>query len=301
MEFGVLTRFYKFLPADGISRLHDELKARGHRMTVIRPLEMHLREKPTGVVVHFLGQPWRRMDMVLPLLRWNDEYGWCVMRHLGESGQPLMKIGRLPQGDRVAVARLFQQNGTLVIPSFLMNRTQIWEQRASLPWPLLIQARLTQTSRLQMILNTWNELDDCLQEFASVLEEPLYLRPAALMQGTIISVMVVGDTVMGGYSRQDAAAQYKPGKNVKNPPKPYNERIESVELTEAQQKAALVARRLYGVTHAVVDIRETTHGPMVVDVNTAPNLVWYERMVGYNVAGKIIECWEEMARGLKQA
>ncbi len=300
MDFGVLTRFYKFLPADGISRLNDELKVRGHRMTIIRPLEMHLREKDGNVGVNFLGQPWKRMDYVLPLLRWNDDYGWCVMKHLGDMGQAMLKTSRLPQQDRVAVARLFQQNGTLVIPSFLLNRTQIWEQRGNVPWPMLIQARLTQTSRLQLILNNWNELDDCLQEVASVLEEPLYLRPAALMQGTIISVMVVGDTVLGGYARKDAAAQYKPGKNVKNPPKPYNEGVQSVELTVAQQRAALVARRLYGVTHAVVDLRDTSQGPMVVDVNTAPNLAWYERMVGYNVAGKIIEHWESLARSAKE-
>ena len=69
----------------------------------------------------------------------------------------------------------------------------------------------------------------------------------------------------------------------------------AVELTEQQRHIAVEAARIMGLGVAGVDLLQSNHGPVVLEVNSSPGLEGIETATGVDVADQIIEWLEVVA------
>jgi ribosomal protein S6--L-glutamate ligase len=63
-----------------------------------------------------------------------------------------------------------------------------------------------------------------------------------------------------------------------------------------ERATALKAARTMGLNVAGVDLLQSNHGPLVVEVNSSPGLEGIEGASGLDIAGKIIEYIESNAK-----
>ena len=68
-----------------------------------------------------------------------------------------------------------------------------------------------------------------------------------------------------------------------------NGTVEPVELDPALEEVACRAARVLGLRVAGVDLLESIHGPLVLEVNSSPGLEGIEKASGVNVAGEIVD------------
>ena len=67
-----------------------------------------------------------------------------------------------------------------------------------------------------------------------------------------------------------------------------------IKLTPEEEKVAVKAAKVMGLSIAGVDIMRSARGPLVLEVNASPGF-GIEKITGRNVAGKIIEYVERNA------
>ncbi len=73
-------------------------------------------------------------------------------------------------------------------------------------------------------------------------------------------------------------------------------KAEMVTLLPHEEKAALQAAKALGVRVAGVDMIQSNHGPMIMEVNSSPGLEGIEKITGINVADLIVGYIEEKIR-----
>ncbi len=100
-------------------------------------------------------------------------------------------------------------------------------------------------------------------------------------KGSDIRAFVVDGVVVGAMKRQG-----KPGEFRSNLHRGGTASI--IELSEEQENAALKAARVMGLGIAGVDILQSTHGPLILEVNSSPGLEGIETATGRDIANSII-------------
>jgi ribosomal protein S6--L-glutamate ligase len=61
-----------------------------------------------------------------------------------------------------------------------------------------------------------------------------------------------------------------------------------IELSEEEENAALKAARVMGLGIAGVDMLQSKHGPLILEVNSSPGLEGIEAATGRDIANSII-------------
>src|SRR5690606_25872277 len=68
-----------------------------------------------------------------------------------------------------------------------------------------------------------------------------------------------------------------------------------IKITPEERMTAIRAAKVMGLSVAGVDILRSTHGPLVMEVNSSPGLAGIEETTGKDVAGLIIQHTEKNA------
>ncbi len=108
--------------------------------------------------------------------------------------------------------------------------------------------------------------------------------------GSDIRCFVVGGKVIAAMQRKAAKGEYRSNLHRGGT-------AEVIKLSPAERRLALNAARVMGLDLAGVDILRSSHGPLVIEVNSSPGLEGIENATGIDVAGKIIEHIEKDAKG----
>ena len=98
----------------------------------------------------------------------------------------------------------------------------------------------------------------------------------------IVIIVVVGDRVVACMRRRARGREFRSNFHL-------NGTVEPVELDPAFEEVACRAARVLGLRVAGVDLLESVHGPLVLEVNSSPGLEGIEKASGVNVAGEIID------------
>ena len=62
-----------------------------------------------------------------------------------------------------------------------------------------------------------------------------------------------------------------------------------IEITDHERSTAVRAARIMGLNAAGVDLLRSSHGPVVMEVNSSPGLEGIESATGVDVAGEMID------------
>jgi len=99
--------------------------------------------------------------------------------------------------------------------------------------------------------------------------------------GQDIRAFVVGDRIVASMMRTAAAGEFRANLHRGG-------RAMKVTLSEDEQRVALDAARVLGLSVAGVDLLRSKRGPVVLEVNSSPGLQGIEEVTGIDVASEII-------------
>ena len=128
-----------------------------------------------------------------------------------------------------------------------------------------------------------------IHESRSLIQGLLLTGKSVLVQeyiaeshGKDIRALVVGDRVVAAMRRKARGREFRSNYHL-------NGTVEKVEISEEFEEQACRAARVLGLNIAGVDLLESNHGPLVLEVNSSPGLEGIEKASGVNVAGEIID------------
>jgi len=104
--------------------------------------------------------------------------------------------------------------------------------------------------------------------------------------GQDIRAIVVGDNVVASMKRIAKPGEFRSNVHLGG-------RVEDYKLTEQEEKNAIKAAKVLGLSVAGVDLIQSDRGPLVLEVNSSPGLEGIEKATGIDVADKIIQYLEE--------
>ena len=100
-------------------------------------------------------------------------------------------------------------------------------------------------------------------------------------KGADIRAFVVDGVVVGAMKRQAKKGEFRSNLHRGGT-------AQVIELSEEEENAALKAARVMGLGICGVDMLQSSHGPLILEVNSSPGLEGIEHATGKNIAKSII-------------
>ena len=100
-------------------------------------------------------------------------------------------------------------------------------------------------------------------------------------KGADVRVLVVDGVVVGAMKRQSAPGEFRSNLHQGGTAK-------LIELSQAEEQAALRATKTLGLAIAGVDLLQSDSGPMILEVNSSPGLEGIEKATQKDIATAII-------------
>ncbi|HTU64251.1 MAG TPA: RimK family alpha-L-glutamate ligase, partial [Polyangiales bacterium] len=272
-------------------RLKAACERRGHVARVLNTLNFSLALESGVPRIYYRERPLSRHDAVIPRIGASvSSYGTAVVRQLEQLG-----VFSLNSSQAIAASRdkfrAFQvlSRFDIGIPATVLvrDRASIKSAIAQVGGPPLV-IKLVEGAQGAGVI-----LAESSKSAETILESLLVARQSVLVQkfvressGQDLRVLVVGDRVVAAMRRTAAPDDFR--SNVHR-----GGRTESVRLDPELERLALQATQILGLRVAGVDLIESAHGPLVLEVNSSPGLEGIEAITNEDVAGAIVECLEQ--------
>ncbi len=147
--------------------------------------------------------------------------------------------------------------------------------------PVVIKL-LEGTQGLGVVLaETDSAAESVIEAFNGLKARVIVQEYVAEAKGSDIRAFVVDGVVVGAMKRQG-----KPGEFRSNLHR--GGTASFIELSEEEENAALKAARVMGLGIAGVDMLQSNHGPLILEVNSSPGLEGIEAATGRDIANSII-------------
>ena len=121
-----------------------------------------------------------------------------------------------------------------------------------------------------------------IETLQSTRQNVLIQQFIAESKGRDVRAFVVGDRVVAAMRRTAVGDEFR--SNVHR-----GGTTEAIELSDEVKKVAVNAAQIMGLRVAGVDMLESDHGPLVMEVNSSPGLEGIEGCTGLDIAGVIID------------
>ena len=221
-------------------------------------------------------------------------YGTAIVRQLEMQGDYVLSksLAIVRARDKLRSMQLLAKNG-IGVPKTVVSRntTDIDELLEQLEPPVIIKLASGTHGNGVVLAETKKAAKSVMQAFyltddsgTNILLQE-FIKESA---GTDIRAFVVGSKVVASMQRKSLDDDFR-----SNLHKGGSGTI--IKLTAEEEKIAVRAAKVMGLSIAGVDIMRSSRGPLVLEVNASPGF-GIERVTGRNVAGKIIEYVEHNAK-----
>ncbi|MFK7934337.1 MAG: 30S ribosomal protein S6--L-glutamate ligase [Saprospiraceae bacterium] len=140
-----------------------------------------------------------------------------------------------------------------------------------------------------VICETKQSAKSAIGAFVKLKERVLVQEFIKESNGQDLRAFVVANKVVAAMQRTAAAGEFRSNLHL-------GATAEEIKLTHQEQKLAIQAARIMGLSVAGVDILRSKRGPLLMEVNASPGLEGIETYTGIDIAGKIIEMIERRVR-----
>lgn len=275
-------------------RLKEAGEARGHEVDIIDTLHCYMdvtRSRPT---VRYAGHQLPRYDAVIPRIGASITfYGTAVVRQFE-------MMGTFCINESVAISRSRDKLRSLQLLSrkdIGLPRTGFASKPDDIPdliknvggAPLVVKL-LEGTQGIGVVLADTNKAAE------AIIEAFMGLKANILVQefikeagGADIRCFVVGNKVVAAMKRQGAEGEFRSNLHRGGSAK-------LIRLTKEERATAINAAKAMGLNLCGVDILQSNHGPVVMEVNSSPGLEGIEQATNKDVAGMIYEFIEANAK-----
>jgi ribosomal protein S6--L-glutamate ligase len=275
-------------------RLKEEGERAGHEVSILDPLKAVLLLRGTDPLLLVGGRPLPRPDVVIPRIGTaGTAYSIAVVRHF-----ELMKVPVLNRHDPIARAKdklgclqLLVSRG-LSVPETLMSRypRDLDRMMRLVCGPPLIMKLLRGTQGTGVIFaESRASVESMLETIWSLGEDIMLQRFVAESKGKDVRVLVVEGRARGAMRRVGPEGEFR--SNIHR-----GGVGEEIRLEKPFRRAAESAAKAVGLQVAGVDLLESKHGPLVLEVNASPGFEGLEAATKRNIAKLFIEAAVRVGR-----
>jgi len=272
-------------------RLVEAAEARGHTVRILDVLRCYMNITSLAPSIHYKGEDLVNFDAVIPRIGASVTfYGTAVLRQFE-------MMGVYPLNESVAVARsrdklralqLLSRKGIgLPVTGFANKPDDIQDLIEMVGGTPLVIKLLQGTQGIGVVLAETKKAAE------SVIESFLGLKASVLVQeyikeagGADIRCLVIGDKVVAAMKRQAKAGEFR--SNIHR-----GGAASLIKITPEERSTATRAAKTMGLNVCGVDILRSTHGPVVMEVNSSPGLEGIESATNRDIAGMVISFLEK--------
>ena len=286
MRLGILSQDISLYST---SRLYESAKNRGHETEVVSYLRCYMNIAKANPRVFFKGRE-INYDVVIPRIAatWTF-YGASVVRQFelmgALSANSSASISR--SRDKLRALQLIGNSGVeMPVTGYVHLSRDIESVLMTVGKPPYVIKLLEGTQGRGVVLT------ETMEAAVSAIETMKKIDANILIQefiseanGEDIRAIVVGDRVVASMKRKAKAGEFRSNVHLGGS-------VEGYKLTENEEKSAIKAAKVLGLSVAGVDLIQSQRGPLILEVNSSPGLEGIERASGVDVAGKIIDYLE---------
>src|SRR3712207_1372739 len=276
-------------------RLVEAGRARGHQVRVLNPVrvEMHLDGQRANL--YYRRRKLSECDVVIPrIAQAISNYGLAVVNQVAMCGVPLVNTARAIAESRSKMRslQLLSAHG-IDIPATVMARDAA-DLKAMVGLvggvPVLVKLLQGQEKHGVMVCESLQSLEAALEAILG-LGHNLVVQQYVQNKGQDVRVVVVGGRAVAAVRRRPRVGRLSYTLNR-------GARLERIELTESQRKAAERTATLVGLEVAAVDLLDVQEGrPKGFEVKTSPARAERGAATGLRLAGVISERAVQRADG----
>ncbi|MGH8874413.1 MAG: 30S ribosomal protein S6--L-glutamate ligase, partial [Acidimicrobiia bacterium] len=265
----------------------------GHEVRVVDYLRCYMNITSKRPEVIFRGER-LRFDAVIPRIGASYTfYGTAVVRQFEMMGVfPANESQAITRArDKLRSMQLLARTGVGMPVTGFAHATQDIEGLLDVVGGAPVVVKLLEgTQGLGVVLaETRKAAESVIGAFRQLDANMLLQEYIKEAKGADIRAFVVGGRVVAAMRRQAQPGEFR--SNLHR-----GATAEAVKLTPIERATAVKAAKTMGLNIAGVDLIESNHGPLVLEVNSSPGLEGIEEASGIDVAGAIIRFLETNAR-----
>ena len=288
MKIALLTRNPKLYSHQ---RLIETATARGHEIVPIDYLRCYMNITSRKPELRFMGEKLEGFEAVIPRIAASHTfYGLAVLRQFEMMGVYPMNesdaIGR--SRDKLRSLQILARDGVgLPVTAFANNTGRTDDILDMVGGAPVVIKLLEGTQGIGVVLGeTYKSAKSVIEAFHGADINILVQEFIKEAEGTDIRAFVVGRKIVAAMERRGPEGDFRSNLHRGGTAK-------MVELSAAEKSAALKASKSMGLNVAGVDLLRSSHGPVVMEVNSSPGLEGIEGASNVDVAGAIITFLEK--------
>jgi len=275
-------------------RLVEAARARGHDVRVIDPLKCYMNITSHKPSIHYKGEKLEGFDAVIPRIGASVTfYGTAVVRQFEMMGTYCVNesVAITRSRDKLRSLQLLARKGIGLPVTGFAHDTSYTDDLIQLVGgtPLVIKL-LEGTQGIGVVLaETPKAASSVIEAFRGLDANILVQEFIQEAEGADIRCFVIGDKVVAAMMRKGKEGEFRSNLHRGGT-------ASVVTITPEERSTAARAARIVGLNVAGVDLLRSSHGPVVMEVNSSPGLQGIEKATGKDVAGTIIEYVEKHAK-----
>ncbi len=267
MKIAILSRNTKLYSTQ---RLVEAARERGHEVRVIDPLRCYMNIATHNPEIHYRGEVLKGFDAVIPRIGASITfYATAVLRQFEMTGVfPLNESVAISRArDKLRSLQLLSRRGIgLPVTGFAHSPDDTHDLLQLVGGTPVVIKLLEGTQGVGVVLaETKKAAESVIDAFRGLDAHFLvqeFIKEAA---GTDIRCFVIGEKVVASMIRRAREGEFRA--NIHR-----GGTAEPVKITPEERSTAVRAAKIMGLNVAGVDIMRSTHGPVVLEVNSSPGL-----------------------------
>ena len=275
-------------------RLVEAGMKRGHDMFVIDPLRCYMNIATDNPEIHFKGRKLEGFDAIIPRIGASVTfYATAMLRQFEMTGAFTLNESDsiIRARDKLRSLQLLSREGIGMPITGFAHSPDDTDDLMQLVGDAPVIIKLTEGSQGQgvVLAETRQAAESVIDAFRGLDAHFLVQRYVKEARGADLRCFVVGGKVVAAMKRQARRGEFRANLHRGGS-------AESARLTDKEREMSLRAAEIIGLNVAGVDIIRSTHGPLVLEVNSSPGLEGIEAATKKNIAGEIISFVEKQAR-----
>lgn len=291
MKIAILSRNSKLYST---RRLVEAGEARGHHTRVIDTLRCYMNIAASRPEVRYKDEILDDIDAIIPRIGASITfYGTAVVRQFEMAGtysvNESVAISR--SRDKLRSLQLLAKKGIGLPVTGFANSTRMTHDLIKMVGgaPLIVKL-LEGTQGVGVVLCETNKAaESVIEAFRGLHANFIVQEFIKEARGADFRCFVIGDRVVATMKRQAKEGEFRSNLHRGGS-------ASLVKITPQERTTAVQAARVMGLNVAGVDLLRSSHGPVVMEVNSSPGLEGIETATGMDIAGQIIEFIEKNAR-----
>jgi ribosomal protein S6--L-glutamate ligase len=267
-------------------RLVEAGEKRGHEMLILDHTKCDLFIEKKNPVIIYKGQKLEKVDAVIPRIGASVTFfGTAVVRQF-----EMMKVfssvesqALVRSRDKLRSLQILSRAGLglpkTVFTNYSRNVKEIIQAVGGAP---VVIKLLEGTQGLGVVLaETNNAAESVIEAFNGLKVRVIVQEFIKEAKGADIRAFVVDGVVVGAMKRQAKKGEFRSNLHRGGT-------ADIIELSEDEENAALKAARVMGLGVCGVDMLQSSHGPLILEVNSSPGLEGIEAATEKDIANSII-------------